>query len=118
MQTVSKQDTVCNESAHFPVLLLHKVLKHITGKFWHVVSYSISSHEKTFLNKLKLKAMKRQTFSLFLHLGKKELQTLTTVVSERLDTNFNPMHEKVFGSADMWNINRMKRSFVQRRGIM
>lgn len=61
--------------------------------------------------------MKRQTISLLTQLDKEDLTTLTTVVKETLDVHFAPTTEKVFSRADLWNIHRMRRPFVQRRGI-
>jgi hypothetical protein len=63
--------------------------------------------------------MKRQqTFSFFTRLGKKELEVLTTVVAETMAPGFEASAEKVFSRADLWNIHRSRRVFVQRRGIM
>jgi hypothetical protein len=72
---------------------------------------------KNIFKSKKLKAMKRQTISLFTQLDKEDLAALTTIVKESLDVYFVPTTEKVFSQADLWNIHRMKRPFVQRRGI-
>ncbi|MFT3678987.1 MAG: hypothetical protein QM791_01865 [Ferruginibacter sp.] len=61
--------------------------------------------------------MKRQSISLFAQLDKEDLTALTTVVKETLDAHTKQSHEKVFSQADLWNIHRMRRPFVQRRGI-
>ena len=61
--------------------------------------------------------MKRQTISLFAQLDKEDLTALTTVVKETLDVHLVPTTEKIFSPADLWNIHRMRRPFVQRRGI-
>ncbi|MBL0355888.1 MAG: hypothetical protein IPP72_02935 [Chitinophagaceae bacterium] len=59
--------------------------------------------------------MRHQNTSLFLQLGKEELKTLTAAVSEVLASGFKTSSNKIFSAADLWNIQRNKRSFLQRR---
>ena len=47
-----------------------------------------------------------------------ELQKLTIMVEETIAADFKQEEKKVFSSADLWNIQRNKRAFVQRRFIM
>jgi len=59
--------------------------------------------------------MKRQSNSLFTPLGKEELNALTTTVNEVVAFDFKNAGNKIFSAADLWNIQRQRRSFVQRR---
>ncbi|RYF91287.1 MAG: hypothetical protein EOO03_01690 [Chitinophagaceae bacterium] len=57
--------------------------------------------------------MKTQNNSLLNTLSKAEKTQLTTITSETLATTVKQTH--AFTAADLWNIQRQKRSFVQRR---
>ncbi len=59
--------------------------------------------------------MKRQSSSLFTPLGKEELNALATTVNEVVAFDFKNPSSKIFSAADLWNIQRQRRSFVQRR---
>jgi hypothetical protein len=59
--------------------------------------------------------MRRQSVSLFTTLSKEELEAIINTVNETLATGQPSMKEKKFSAADLWNIQRQKRSFVQRR---
>jgi hypothetical protein len=59
--------------------------------------------------------MKRQSTSLFTQLGKEELTALTTTVNEVVAFDCKNSNNKIFSAADLWNIQRQRRSFVQRR---
>jgi len=59
--------------------------------------------------------MRRQLVSLFTSLTKEELAAITNIVKEVVAVGNKPTSEKVFSSADLWNIQRQKRTFVQRR---
>ncbi len=59
--------------------------------------------------------MKRQSTNMFTRLSKEELEVLTTQVNEVLVPEFKNGHPKIFSVADLWNIQRQKRNFVQRR---
>ena len=62
--------------------------------------------------------MKKQSNTLFAQLGENEVNNLTTIVSETLAFGFQvPAPKKVFTAAELWNIQRQKKSFVQRRSI-
>lgn len=51
--------------------------------------------------------------NLFTAISTAEAKKLTTVVAETLALNINS--HKLFTSAEMWNIQRRRRSFTQRR---
>lgn len=57
--------------------------------------------------------MKTQSTSLFTSISKTETAQLTSIVAETL-ASVNK-GTKSFTAADLWNIQRQKRSFVQRR---
>jgi len=59
--------------------------------------------------------MKRQSVSLFTTLSKEELEAIINIVSETVAGGKIIIREKKFSSADLWNIQRQKRTFVQRR---
>jgi len=63
--------------------------------------------------------MKKQNNGYLMYVTKMELLTLTDIVEERLDVHYKPAETKpAFTSAELWNIQRNRRSFVQRRGIL
>jgi hypothetical protein len=57
--------------------------------------------------------MKTQNNNLLSSLSKEETTNLTTIVNEILATGMG--QHKPFTAAELWNIQRRKRSFVQRR---
>jgi hypothetical protein len=57
--------------------------------------------------------MNTQNNNLFKAISKSETKELTTVVKETLALGVN--QEKHFTAADLWNIQRQKRSIVSRR---
>jgi hypothetical protein len=57
--------------------------------------------------------MNTQNKDLFTAISKSETKQLTTVVKETLAFGLN--QEKHFTAADLWNIQRQKRSIVSRR---
>jgi hypothetical protein len=57
--------------------------------------------------------MNTQLKSLFTSISKTEKTKLTTVVNETLA--FNLVKEKSFTAADLWNIQRQRKSTLQRR---
>lgn len=59
--------------------------------------------------------MRRQSISLFTRLTKEELSSITTIVKETVAADYKITSEKIFSAADLWNIQRRKRTFVQRR---
>ncbi len=59
--------------------------------------------------------MKRQSTSLFTQLGKEEINSLTATVTETVAFDCKAGQHKIFSAADLWNIQRQKRNFVQRR---
>lgn len=62
--------------------------------------------------------MKKQNQGYLTYVTNIELQKLTTIVEEKIADNFKQEEKKAFTSADLWNIQRNKRSFGQRRFIM
>jgi hypothetical protein len=59
--------------------------------------------------------MRHQSGSSFTALTKEELEAIINVVSETMAVGHTANKEKIFSSADLWNIQRQKRTFVQRR---
>lgn len=63
--------------------------------------------------------MKKQNQGYLAYVTKMELLKLTAVVEERLALDYKPEEKKSsFTSAELWNIQRNRRTFVQRRFIM
>jgi len=58
--------------------------------------------------------MRRLSSLLFTKLSKEELSNITNIVDETVAVGHKPA-SKIFSAADMWNIQRQKRTFVQRR---
>ncbi len=50
--------------------------------------------------------MKKQSLGLFIPVSKTEIKVLTTEVKETLAKDFDRNRQKVFSSADLWNIQR------------
>ena len=59
--------------------------------------------------------MKTQTTNLFSQLSNTEMENLMAEVKETLATGYTQKKNKVFSAAELWNIQRQRRSFVQRR---
>ena len=59
--------------------------------------------------------MNTQQNNLLVNLSKTETTKLTTVVNETLATGMQ--HSKSFTAADLWNIQRQRKSSLQRRHI-
>ena len=59
--------------------------------------------------------MKKQTTDFFTTLSAEEMETLTSIVKEKIAEGFKQPVIKIFNAADMWNIQKYRRSFVQRR---
>jgi hypothetical protein len=62
--------------------------------------------------------MKMQSTSLFAHLSKTMVKNLTAQVKETLAIGFNMSSGKTFSTADLWNIQRQRKSLVTRRGSL
>ena len=56
--------------------------------------------------------MKKQSTTVFTQLSSENLSNLTTIVAETLAMD---VAKKSFSAADLWYIQRQKRSFSQRR---
>jgi hypothetical protein len=65
------------------------------------------------LKPLKIKVMNIQNTSLFTSISKAATKKLTAVVNETLA--FNVIQTKAFTAADLWNIQRQRKSSLQRR---
>ncbi|CAN5467617.1 hypothetical protein BH11BAC3_BH11BAC3_30990 [soil metagenome] len=60
----------------------------------------------------------KKTTTIFNQLGVQQVISLTTIVNETLDTNFNiEKKASTFTSAQLWNIQRQRRPMLQRRNI-
>ncbi len=61
--------------------------------------------------------MKKQTTAtgFFTSLTNQAMEKLTSIVPETIATVVPAATKKQFSAADLWNIQRQKRSFVQRR---
>ena len=59
--------------------------------------------------------MKHTTKILLPALTIADLKNLTTIVDERLDTQVPATEKKQFNQADLWNINKQRRTFSTRR---
>ncbi len=57
--------------------------------------------------------MNTQNINLFSAINEAETKKLTTVISETLAFDLNQV--KTFTAADLWNIQRQRRSNIQRR---
>ena len=62
--------------------------------------------------------MKKNSATLFVQLGENEVNKLAHVVKETIATDFQPATGKIsFTAAQLWDIQRRKKSMVQRRFI-
>jgi len=61
--------------------------------------------------------MRTQTTSLINKLSKETVKNLTNEVKETLAYGFNNSQTRTFSSADLWNIQRQRRSINVRRGF-
>ena len=59
--------------------------------------------------------MRHQSNSLFTTLTKEELEGIINMVSETIAAGQTATRQKKFNAADLWNIQRQKRTFIQRR---
>ncbi|MEO6720230.1 MAG: hypothetical protein ABIN67_07675 [Ferruginibacter sp.] len=59
--------------------------------------------------------MKKQSNTLFATISKAQVENLTNLVKETLVPGYSQTPAKQFTAADLWNIQRNKRSIVQRR---
>jgi hypothetical protein len=59
--------------------------------------------------------MKKQSNTLFSTLSLEERVNLTTTVNEILAAGFTPPRQPFFTAAELWNIQRRRRSMVHRR---
>ena len=59
--------------------------------------------------------MKKQSNTLFIDISKEQVENLTTIVKETIVAGYNQAQAKLFTAADLWNIQRQKKGFSQRR---
>ena len=59
--------------------------------------------------------MKHSTKTLLPALTNSDLKILTSIVEERLDAHVPVIGKKQFSQADLWNINKQRRTFATRR---
>jgi hypothetical protein len=59
--------------------------------------------------------MKKHSNTLFSTLSLEERVNLTSTVDETLAEGFPPPRQRIFTAAELWNIQRQRRSIVQRR---
>lgn len=59
--------------------------------------------------------MRHQHNTLFVQLSKEAFEQLTVTVNEVIAMDFKNSQQKIFSAADLWNIQRQKRNFTQRR---
>lgn len=90
---------------------------------WHTFNYDWIVTEKKLLNEnknylkqnFKIKIMKHSTKTLLPALSISDLKNLTILVEERLDVSIPETGKKKFSQADLWNINKHRRTFQTRR---
>lgn len=61
--------------------------------------------------------MKTQSTNLFSQISKETVKNLTTEVKETLAFGYNNSQSKTFSAAELWNIQRQRRSLGSRRGF-
>jgi hypothetical protein len=59
--------------------------------------------------------MKKQSNILFNGISKEQVENLTTIVKETIVAGYTQAQTKLFTAADLWNIQRQKKGFGQRR---
>lgn len=73
--------------------------------------------EKTNYSTQKIKIMKTQSSNVLGQLNPTAVKELTTMVKETLDYGHLNNQKSTFSAADLWNIQRNRRSFSVRRGF-
>ncbi len=59
--------------------------------------------------------MKKQSENLFTQISKAEAENLSQQVKETIAIGFNNSQCKTFGSMDLWNIHRQRKTLAGRR---
>lgn len=77
--------------------------------------YNVPLTEKQIFKIIKSTAMKKNN-QLFSTLSKEQVDNLTTEVKETIAVGYTPV--KQFGSVDMWNVRRQRRSLSSRRSLV
>ncbi len=70
---------------------------------------------KQFFKTYKFLIMKSQLTNLFNQISKTQVENLTMEVKETLAVGYNPNQSKTFSAAELWNIQRQRKSINQRR---
>ena len=110
---VSKPDIII-------LALLHKSLKSRWLRFGIQLNIVLVQNNitksQTNSNTQKLKVMKKQSTTLLAQLDRAAVTNLTNIVNETLAMDLQvAAPKKVFTAAELWNIQRQKKSMVQRR---
>jgi hypothetical protein len=69
----------------------------------------------TIFKTYKLLVMKTQSTNLFEQISKTQVESLTMEVKETLAMGYNHRKSKIFSAAELWNIQRQRKSLNQRR---
>ena len=103
------------------------MLKRVPEKFSAVLNFGTSNvKEKVYRQEdilfkkgqqksIKLKVMKTQSNNLLEKLVKEEIEVLTNQVREILALDFKRSNDKVFSAAELWNIQRQRKTYTKRR---
>lgn len=59
-----------------------------------------------------------QSTNLFSQISKTQVENLTMEVKETLAMGYNHNQSKTFSAAELWNIQRQRKSLNQRRGFV
>jgi len=62
--------------------------------------------------------MKKQSNTLFAYLSNEQVNNLTSIVKETLAKGVNPIPSKTFSAADLWNIQRQKKSIIVSKTVI
>lgn len=95
--------------------LIFRILKHNSLRFGTAL-YN-EENEKTFFKTIKNKTMKMQSNRLLSPLSEHSVINLTTEVKEVLETGFKKVPNRILSVADMWNIQRQRKTRSLRRYI-
>ena len=59
--------------------------------------------------------MKKHTNNYIAQISKLQLNNLINIVDETLATDIAPSEKRAFTTADLWNVQRNRKNFIQRR---
>jgi hypothetical protein len=92
---------------------MYYYLLHSTVKYHYLCAIKVNNHCEI-KNNLKITIMKT-SMALFTNLTEMEIYSLTMEVKETIENTYQHKPIKQFGFADLWNIQRNKRSKTTRR---